>query len=58
MGARMPAALVEIGYISNPEQEVKLNRTAHQDRIAQALYMAVEDYHRGLLKGSIKRVAP
>lgn len=58
MGASMPAALVEIGYISNPEQEVRLNRQSHQDRIAQALYMAVEDYHRGLLRGQIKRGQP
>jgi N-acetylmuramoyl-L-alanine amidase len=55
MGARMPAALVEIGYISNPEQEVRLNRQSHQDQIAQALYQAVEDYHRGLVRGEIKR---
>ena len=55
MGARMPAALVEIGYISNPEQEVRLNRKSHQDQIAMALYRAIEDYHRGLLRGEIKR---
>jgi len=55
MGARMPAALVEIGYISNPEQEVKLNRDSHQEQIAKALYRAVESYHRGLVRGDIKR---
>jgi N-acetylmuramoyl-L-alanine amidase len=56
MGARMPAALVEIGYISNPEQEVKLNRDSHQGQIAKALYRAVESYHRSLLRGEIKRI--
>ncbi|MDF1536162.1 MAG: N-acetylmuramoyl-L-alanine amidase [bacterium] len=55
MGARMPASLVEIGYISNPEQEVRLNRDSHQEQIARALYRAVESYHRGLLRGEIKR---
>jgi N-acetylmuramoyl-L-alanine amidase len=55
MGARMPAALVEIGFISNPEQEIKLNRASHQDRIARALYDAVADYHRSLLRGEIGR---
>lgn len=55
MGARMPAALAEIGYISNPEQEVRLNRKSHQDQIAAALYMAIEDYHRALLRGEIQR---
>lgn len=58
MGARMPAALVEIGYISNPEQEVRLNRQSHQEQIATALYRAIEDYHRGLLRGEIKRGQP
>jgi N-acetylmuramoyl-L-alanine amidase len=56
MGARMPAALVEIGYISNPEQEVKLNRDSHQDQIAKALYRAVESYHQSLLRGDSKRI--
>ncbi len=55
MGARMPAALVEIGYISNPEQEVKLNKDSHQEQIAKALYRAVQSYHRSLLRGEIKR---
>lgn len=58
MGASMPAALVEIGYISNPEQEVRLNRTSHQDQIASALYKAIEDYNRALIRGEIKRVQP
>ena len=58
MGARMPAALVEIGYMSNPEQEVRLNRQSHQEQIASALYRAIEDYHRGLLRGEIKRDQP
>jgi N-acetylmuramoyl-L-alanine amidase len=55
MGARMPAVLVEIGFISNPEQEVRLNRESHQEQIAKALYMAIEDYHRAMLRGEIKR---
>jgi N-acetylmuramoyl-L-alanine amidase len=55
MGARMPAVLVEIGFISNPEQEVRLNRESHQEQIARALYRAIENYHRGLLRGEIKR---
>ncbi|UCG38597.1 MAG: N-acetylmuramoyl-L-alanine amidase [bacterium] len=55
MGARMPAALVEIGFISNPEQEVRLNRESYQAQIARSLYEAIEDYHRGLLRGEIKR---
>jgi len=55
MGARMPAALVEIGFISNPEQEIKLKRSAHQERLAKALFEAIADYNRGLIRGDIKR---
>lgn len=55
MGARMPAALAEIGYISNPEQEVRLNRKSHQDQIASALYKAIEDYHRAVIRGEITK---
>lgn len=51
MGARMPAVLVEIGFISNPEQEIRLNRSSHQDRIASALFEAIADYNRSLMFG-------
>ncbi len=51
MGARMPATLVEIGFISNPSQEIKLNRDAHQDRIARALFDAISEYNRKLIRG-------
>jgi len=58
MGAKMPAVLVEVGYITNPEQEVKLNRASHQDQIAEALYKAIDDYQRALIRGEIKRGQP
>jgi N-acetylmuramoyl-L-alanine amidase len=58
MGARMPAVLVEIGFISNPEQEIRLNRESHQEQIATALYRAVESYHRAMLRGEIKGNPP
>ena len=55
MGARMPAALVEVGFITNPTQEIKLNRDSHQERIAQALFDAIADYHRDLVRGGGER---
>ena len=58
MGARMPAVLVEIGFISNPEQELRLNRESHQEEIARSLYRAIETYHRKLLRGEIQRSRP
>jgi N-acetylmuramoyl-L-alanine amidase len=44
VGATMPAALVEIGFISNPEEEAKLGTEAYQRSIAEALLQAVRKY--------------
>ena len=41
VGANMPAALVEIGYLSNAEQEGQLTTAAYQDQVAQALLDAL-----------------
>ncbi len=53
VGANMPATLVEIGYLSNPEQEQQLASAAYQERVAEALYDALVRF-RGLLE----RAAP
>jgi len=58
MGARMPATLVEIGFISNPSEEIKLNRDSHQERIARALFDAISDYNRELIRGEAGRGRP
>jgi len=44
MGATMPAILVEVGFISNPEEERLLGTAEHQERLAAALAAAVRDY--------------
>jgi N-acetylmuramoyl-L-alanine amidase len=36
-GARMPAVLLEVGFISNRAEAARLRSAAHQDRIAQAI---------------------
>ena len=41
VGASMPAALVEIGYLSNAEQEAQLATASYQDQVAQALLDAL-----------------
>jgi N-acetylmuramoyl-L-alanine amidase len=41
VGANMPAVLVEIGYLSNPDQEQQLTSGNYQDQIAQALLDAI-----------------
>jgi len=41
--ARVPAVLVELGYVSNPTQERLLATPAFQKRQAQALFAAITD---------------
>ena len=44
VGANMPAVLVEVGYLSNTDQEQALASGAYQDRIAQALFDGISAY--------------
>lgn len=44
MGAAMPAVLVELGFISNPEEEKKLQDPAYRDQLLDALARAVGRY--------------
>jgi N-acetylmuramoyl-L-alanine amidase len=44
VGATMPAVLVEIGYISNPEQEQALSSGAYQDQVVQSLFDALVQF--------------
>jgi N-acetylmuramoyl-L-alanine amidase len=44
MGANMPAALIEIGFLSNPADAERMATRAHQKRIARALADAVADF--------------
>ena len=42
----IPSMLVETAYISNPEEERKLNSARHQARIAEAIFNGVREYFR------------
>ena len=44
VGATMPAALVEVGFISNAEEEKKLQTDAFQNLMVEALTRAVQRY--------------
>ena len=46
VGANMPAALVEIGYLSNPDQEPQLASAEYQDQVAQALFDALVKFRQ------------
>lgn len=41
VGANMPAVLVEMGFVSNQEEEQRLTTAAHQSLIVQALYNGI-----------------
>ncbi|MBI2466419.1 MAG: N-acetylmuramoyl-L-alanine amidase [Candidatus Rokubacteria bacterium] len=45
-GAAMPAVLVEIGFISNPQEERRLQDEGYRDRIARALAAGLATYKR------------
>ena len=45
-GAAMPAVLVEIGFISNPQEEQRLRDDGYRDRIARALSAGIAAYKR------------
>jgi len=45
-GAAMPAVLVEIGFISNPQEEQRLRDDGYRDRIARALVAGIVAYKR------------
>lgn len=47
IGANMPALLVEIGFLTNPDQEKALTSDATLDQIVQALMAAIGRYRDG-----------
>jgi len=48
VGANMPAALVEVGYLSNADQETQLATANYQDQVAQALLEALVKFREFL----------
>src|SRR3954454_17953168 len=44
VGATMPAALVEVAFITNPDEESKIKSDAFQKTVVDALTPAVERY--------------
>ena len=46
MGASMPNVLIELGFISNPNEEKKLNSSSYRDMLATSIYYAVLEYQK------------
>jgi N-acetylmuramoyl-L-alanine amidase len=55
VGANMPAVLVEVGYLSNPNQEQSLASGTYQDLIAQALLDAIMQFREHVERPSASR---
>jgi len=49
MGAAMPAVLIEFGFLSNPQEEAKLNDPAYRARLVDAVVRAVSRYNAELI---------
>jgi N-acetylmuramoyl-L-alanine amidase len=50
-GSAMPGALIEVGFINNPDDERYLNSEAGQTQIAMAVYHAIKAYKQDLERG-------
>jgi N-acetylmuramoyl-L-alanine amidase len=48
IGAHMPSVLAEIGFLSNPREEVLLRKSDYRQKLAEALYRGVSRYAEGL----------
>jgi N-acetylmuramoyl-L-alanine amidase len=48
-GVSMPAAAVEVGFLTNTAEEMSLNSETYQRRVAEALYDGLIEYRNGLL---------
>ena len=46
VNAKMPALLVELGYLSNKREYKKLNSPAYQDKLTNALLKAIREFDR------------
>ncbi len=46
---KIPATLLEIGYITNPEDKRLLQSAEHQQKLAEAIARGISNYYQGLL---------
>ena len=45
MGATMPAILIEVAFITSPEEEKRLKDAAFKDRLSGAIFDSVRKFH-------------
>ena len=49
VGANMPAVLVEMGFLTNPQQEQQLTHDEHQNLLVQALLEGILRYRANIV---------
>lgn len=42
--ARMPAVLIELGFVTNKEEAMRLSRDAHLKQVSRAIYNGISDF--------------
>jgi N-acetylmuramoyl-L-alanine amidase len=47
-GTRMPAVLIEVGFLSNYDEECKLKNSYYRQQIADAIAEGIEGYARNI----------
>jgi N-acetylmuramoyl-L-alanine amidase len=53
-----PSILIEIGYLSNPEEAARLNDPAYQDKLAETVASAIKEYAAGRFLRAETAAAP
>ncbi len=48
IGAKMPAILAEVGFISNPQEEDAMRTSEYRDKLAEAILKGIESYGQSL----------
>jgi N-acetylmuramoyl-L-alanine amidase len=48
IGANMPSVLAEIGFLSNPREELLLKKPDYRQKLAESLYRGISKYAEGL----------
>lgn len=55
MGAKMPAVLCEVGFLSHPEEGRALGKKSRQDAIAKAVVKGIGDYMKKVARKTAER---
>ena len=53
IGAKMPAILAEIGFLSNPTDEKLFKSSAYREKVAEQLFSGIESYMKSLSSHSL-----